>query len=177
MNHNNFNRVMGQYSEFRKECRISISSRLRSGNYTNIRGSNTKGSIKGNDDVPISGYKTRVNIIGRPAKMKHIGIRDTNVGHLETLVVVQAPFNDPADYTKGIDTSKVKRGLRIVIGNSLSNFSYIVEKVRKDIKKYYPSISNNLYKGNYAGFVKRILDIMDGSINDFKKKYVLIPKK
>ena len=159
-----------QYLSFTKECKKLVSSLINSSTYSQLRSPNTKGS----KDVPISQYKSRINILGRPHELPKSGRRHLEVGGLETVIIVQAPFNDVLDFKKGVDLSKVKGGIRIVVGNQLSTFENLMGYVEKNLRAYHPVLKHDLYEGNYLYFVRTALGIMDKSLLEFKYEKRLI---
>ena len=110
--------IADQYTLFTRYCRHEISNALKSGNYPNIRGTNTKGG----SNVKPKDYKARVTIIGRSPDMIHSGKGNLASGSLEAILIVQAPFSDTEDFKHGFDLSNAglnEGGFRFTVGRNL----------------------------------------------------------
>lgn len=163
--------TINQYSKFTRECKSLIKEIVRNSDYDQLSPSN----ITRKEDMRISRYKTKVNIIGRPNGLPKQGFRNLNVGGLETVVIVQGVFNDKTNYGEGINISEASPGIRFVIGPHLSTYNDIVNYINSALKSEYQNISTNLNNGDYRSFVNNILFITNYALYEFKKNKRLLP--
>jgi hypothetical protein len=100
-----------------------------------------------------------------------------NVGRLEAVMVVQAPFNDPRDYASGFDLSSGRQPLRTVLGSRLACSDDLFADFLRGFRKGYADFSRQLTGGDYVSFVQATLHLVDGAIGHCKSIYGCVPRR
>lgn len=135
--------------------------------YQHLRNPNTRGKKQ---NIPVSGYKARVDIIARPPHHFILGRESRlRVGRLETAIIVQGPLVDWTDYSRGIYTYSGRGGeIRVVTGDFLRCLRGYLDKIGNDLREGSLEIFGYLERGNYFTFVDRVLKCVNDSLAQVK---------
>lgn len=143
----------------------NVCEEISSGEYTNLRGPNSKERIKEN----FLESKFKISLFARPPLILGRGYEGLLPGRTQILLYAHGEMKDPKTYEAGFRLTE-EDFFRAVVRDPISNmFPFHIALIEK--LKNMQFLRESLLDGNYEEFVRDLLVVSDSFISRFKIAY------